>query len=82
MSTAQRIKSEITNKINSRSNSIETGICQITGAKKVFDHSTGNLMAFGFDVYGQGYTEAWSCKAVIDAHKEAFYIAIGKQSRS
>jgi hypothetical protein len=65
-----KLKAAITAKIRKGSNSIEAGYYE--GMRLVFDHETGNKMLFGFDVYGQGFSECWSNKSGIDASYHSF----------
>lgn len=51
-------KTKMLQKITRRVNSIESR--DLENSRLFFDHSTGNMMQFGFDVYGQGFTQSWS----------------------
>ena len=65
-----KTKQAIIQKAKCGSNSIETK--SVDGALYIFDHETGNQMALGFDVYGQGYTECWSNRFGFEAHLQDF----------
>ena len=65
-----KLKAAITAKLRKGSNSIEAGCYE--GMRLVFDHETGNKMAFGFDAHGQGFTECWPNKCGIGASYQSF----------
>jgi len=69
------MKAAIIGKRLRRSNAIETIVED--GRLYMFDHETGNQMCFGFDVYGQGYTESWSNRYGFAAHYASFKTRAG-----